>query len=62
LSASERIAPKRAALAGVGIDSYRLDRECLRQFGGDPVSGIVILAENDAAMLQPGFSLGSVLR
>ena len=52
--------PEDIALAGASVYSHRFIGEDLRQFGSNPLRRVVILAENDAAMLQPGLTLGAM--
>src|SRR5262249_43052382 len=47
------VAPEDAALASAGVYGHRLIGEDLCQFGSNPLRRVVILAENDAAVLQP---------
>ena len=61
LDGGELVAPEHAAFSGAGVDGNRLAGQRLGQLGGHPVHRVVILAEDDAAMLEPGFPFGPVL-
>ena len=61
LDGGEVCAAEHAALAGAGIDANRFARQRLRQLRREPVGRVVVLAEDDAAMLQPCFAFGAML-
>src|SRR5262249_6166446 len=56
-----RVAPEDAALAGAGVHGHRLIGEDLCQFGSNPLRRVIVLAENDATVLQPGLALRAML-
>ena len=56
------MAQEQAAAPHPGVQGYRLIAQFRRQPAGYMGGGIIILAENDAAMLQPVFSVRSELR
>src|SRR5690606_11078054 len=56
LNGGRRTVPEETALTGAGVHGYGFLGEGLCQCGSDPVGGVEILAKNNAAVFQPGFS------
>ncbi len=61
LNAAELFALIKTAFADTGVNGNDLIFVDFRQLTGHPFDSIVILAENYATMLQPGFAVGRKL-
>ena len=62
LDGGEVGAAKDAALASAGVDRHRLARQRRGQLSSQRAHGVVVLAEDDAAVLEPGLAIGAMLR
>ena len=60
LDRSEVLTPEQPAFARARIYAYRLSGQRLRQLRTQRVSGVVVLAEDNAAVLQPGLAFGAM--